>query len=158
MGQPVSAELAQRSIRVETRGSRRAAARTAILSNSSPSSGLPWASVAIRAAGRGSESRLYCGDSNMGERQRRPQQQTTVGKQLVVQSSAARTCTATDSPASVKEERRRLTVRSHRSGHHAHNPSHNRQRQHSRIAALSEARTSTARQRYARIVCSTRGR
>jgi hypothetical protein len=92
MGQPVSAELAvlsdQQVSRVEMRGSRRAAARTAILSNSSPSSGLPWASVAIRAADRGSESRLYCGNSNMGEHQRRPQQQTTVGKQLTVQCCA----------------------------------------------------------------------
>lgn len=75
---------------VETRGSRRAAARTAILSNSSPSSGLPWASVAIRVAGRGSEARLYCGNRNMGEHQRRPQQQTTVQKELMVQRCAYR--------------------------------------------------------------------
>jgi hypothetical protein len=162
---------AQRSTSVDCRESRRgavvgcrAAARTAILSSSSPSSGLPWASVAIRAADRGSESRLYCGNSNMGEHQRRPQQQTAVGKQPTVQCCAyvhssrqIGECKGREAPS----YREKPQIRSPCTQSFAQPAQSTAAALQGRCAFRGTNRHSQAALMlccYARIVCSTRGR
>lgn len=139
-----------------------AAARTAILSSSSPSSGLPWASVAMRAAGRSrSNGQRQRADSTAAtvtweERQQQQRQQTTTRMQLTAlrvhaqQQTGQRVCRRRKAPSYREEPQiRSPCTQSWRRATADSAPGSLHSRRH------EQSRTD---QRYATIACSTRGR